>query len=167
MSEKLMIQHKCSEHMPESEGAYATDKGDLFWWPEWGCFSSREDRPSNAYPTYWYEDAPPQYLVTFGKRSGKTTLIDALVEMAQEQSTRVMVVGTGDASAIQGLSGSIEYDIADLEVLAAPTRPSIEQAGEPFDDLVRAPKQLSPVHTEEPKPFHERGKYKHRPKKFQ
>ena len=51
-----MIQHKTREKQPEKSGWYDTDKGNLYWFAgdfEWSC---RNNRISNEYPKYWYED---------------------------------------------------------------------------------------------------------------
>lgn len=53
---KTFIQNKTSEINPPSTGWYDTDKGQLFWWASQTVWSCNNERVSEEYPKFWYEE---------------------------------------------------------------------------------------------------------------
>jgi len=52
---KKVIQYKTKEQQPDKSGWYDTDRGNIYWFYNAQEWSSRDDRISAEYPTYWYK----------------------------------------------------------------------------------------------------------------
>lgn len=53
---KKFNQFETIHFQPKKLGWYNTDKGLLYWWGQPFVWSCRDDKISEEYPKYWYED---------------------------------------------------------------------------------------------------------------
>lgn len=52
-TKKVLFEKILVKTMPDKDGWYDTDKGNLYWFVEEQSWSCRDDRVSDEYPTYW------------------------------------------------------------------------------------------------------------------